>query len=137
VAATDEGAGVSTTPIPIVGVSLGHRHERTGLSVIERAYVPTGETFNAVTYDERGWQRLQTEERLSVKYRVRHLERQGPPSRYKKVARRLPEIVRELARDVLLVLDITAVGHPVYALIWSEISRALKDTQGYTSPTAR
>jgi hypothetical protein len=119
---------VSTAPIPIVGVSLGHRHERTGISVVERAYVPTGERFNHVTYDERGWERHQTREHLCTQYAVRHLERHGPPSRYSKVAGRVPEIMREIGRDTIVVVDITAVGRPAYSLILSELSHALEGT---------
>jgi hypothetical protein len=51
---------VSTAPVPIVGVSLGHRHEKTAISVTERAYVSTGETFNATHYEPGyGWPRLE------------------------------------------------------------------------------
>jgi hypothetical protein len=120
---------VARESVPIVGASLGHRHERTGISVIERAYVPTGEHFNAVTYDERGWERLNTRERLSLEYRVRHLERHGPPSRYKKAASRVAEVVRKIGEDFILVVDVTATGRPVYALIYAELMRALEDTR--------
>jgi hypothetical protein len=120
----------SDRAIPIIGVSLGHRHERTAISVTERAYVPTGEAFNAIAYDYRYKRnRLEAREGVRVEYRVRHLERQGPPSRYKKVAERLPEIVRELGSgEVLLVVDITATGRPVFALIHSVLAPALKET---------
>lgn len=37
--------------VPIIGVSLGHRHEMTAISVLERTYVSTGEIFNAAYYD--------------------------------------------------------------------------------------
>jgi hypothetical protein len=117
-----------TTPVPIVGVSLGHRHERTAISVTERAYVPTGERFNHVTHDEKGWERHQTREHLATEYRVGHLERHGPPSRYSKVAGRVPEILREIGRDSILVVDITATGRLAYALILSELSHALEGT---------
>lgn len=119
---------MSTTSVPIVGVSLGHRHEKTAISVTERAYVPTGEQFTHVTRDEREWERHQTREQLATEYRVRHLERHGPPSRYSKVAGRVPEILRELGRDSILVVDITATGRPAYSLILSELSHALEAT---------
>ncbi len=109
-------------------MSLGHRHERTAISVTERAFVPTGERFNQVTYDERGWERYQTREHLSTEYRVRHLERHGPPSRYASVAGRVPEILMELGRQSILVVDITATGRPAYSLILSELSHALEGT---------
>jgi hypothetical protein len=122
--------------VAIVGVSLGHRHERTAISVTERAYVPTGETFNAVSYDgPHGRMRLEAREGVTVEYRVRHLERHGPPSLYSKVAKRIPEIVRKIGQSVVLVVDLTATGRPVYALIWRELDRALKDTSGiYVKP---
>jgi hypothetical protein len=119
---------VSIAPTPIVGVSLGHRLERTAISVTERAYVRTGERFNHVTHDERGWERYQTREHLATEYRVRHLERHVPPSRYARVAGRVPEILREIGRDSILVVDITATGRPAYSLILSELSHALEGT---------
>jgi hypothetical protein len=118
---------VARENIPIVGVSLGHRHEHTGISVVERAYVPTGEYFNATSYDERGWERLNTRERLALEYRVRYLERQ--PSRYKRVASRVSELVGKIGEDFILVVDVTATGRPVYALIYAELIRALKDSR--------
>jgi hypothetical protein len=124
----NSGGGMKDTPVPIIGVSLGHRHERTAISVTERAFVYTGERFNHVSYDERGWERHQTMEHLSTEYRVRHLERHGPPSRYASVAGRLPEMLREIGRDFILVVDITATGRPAYSLILSELSHALEGT---------
>ena len=115
----------SYEPVPIVGVSLGHRHEHTAISVTERAYVPTGEAFTA----ERrvgGRTTLEAREGVTAEYRVRHLERQ--PSRYAEVAQRIPEIVREIGRDVLLVVDVTATGRPVYSLILGELISALEGT---------
>lgn len=120
--------------VPIIGVSLGHRHEKTAISVTERAYVPTGEHFNAVDYSYRRKRTiLEAHEKVMVEYRVRHLERHGPPSRYKKVAERLPEIVREIGREALLVLDITATGRPVYALIHSVLVPALEETRTHVT----
>jgi hypothetical protein len=118
---------VSTTPIPIVGVALGRRHEKTAISVTERTYIPTGEVFNKTHYEVGyGWPRLEAHEQVSLEYHVRHLERH--PSRYSKVAQRVPEIVSEIGRDVLLVVDITATGRPAYSLILRELAAALKGT---------
>jgi hypothetical protein len=109
-----------TNTIPIVGVSLGHRHEKTAISITERAYVlaSPGERFN-----ERHHGVLEAHEEVGVEYRVRHLERHGPPSRYAKVAERLPEIAHTLILEAgffILVVDVTATGRPVYALITQE-----------------
>ncbi len=112
---------MSISPTPIVGVSLGHRHERTAISVTERAYVPTGETFNAMRQG-----RLEAREDVSLEYRVRHLERSGPPSRYAAVAQRIPEIVEQIGEDFILVADVTATGRPAYSLILGELQAALK-----------
>jgi hypothetical protein len=115
--------------LPIVGVSLGHRHEKSALSVTERTYVPTGRKFNALRYDRgRSRQVFESREEVSREYRVRHLERSGPPSRYSEVAARLSEIARELEGDFLLVVDVTATGRPVYSLIVGELAHALKGT---------
>ncbi len=121
---------MSTASVPIIGVSLGHRHEKTAISVTERAYVPTGETFNAVDYSYRRKRTiLEAHERVTVEYRVRHLERHGPPSRYAAVAQRVPELVHKLGQDFMLVVDITATGRPAYSLILGELQAALKDTR--------
>jgi hypothetical protein len=109
---------------PIVGVSLGHRHEKTAISVVERTYVPTGEAFNARGY--RG--ELEARQAVAVEYRVRHLERHGPPSRYASVARRVPEIADEIGRDFVLVVDVTATGRSAYALLYQELRLALEGT---------
>jgi hypothetical protein len=120
---------VSLTPIPIVGLSLGHRHEKTAISVTERAYVPSGETFNATRYDgPHGRARLEAREEVRPEFRVRHLERSGPPSRYASVAQRIPEVASKLGEDFILVVDITATGRPVYSLILGELQAALKGT---------
>ena len=126
---------MSTDTIPIVGVSLGHRHQKTAISVIERAYVRApGEMFTEVHHDgPYGRARFETREPVTLEYRVRHLERHGPPSRYTKIAERIPEILREVAEQigtkVDLTLDITACGHPVFARIFQEIDRAPKGTR--------
>ena len=117
--------------MPIVGVSLGHRHEKSAISVTERAYVPTGRKFNAaqLRYDRgRSRQLLEPREEVLREYRVRHLERSGPPSRYSEVAARIVEIVRELDSDFLLIVDVTATGRPVYSLILGELAHALEGT---------
>ncbi len=114
--------------VPIVGVSLGHRHERTAISVTERAYVPTGETFTAFRYDHASKrQTFEAREGVSLQYRVRHLERMGPPARYSEVAGRVSEVVRKIGRSVVLVVDVTATGRPVYSLILKELAGALKN----------
>jgi hypothetical protein len=114
-------------PVPIVGVSLGHRHEHTALSVTERAYVlaSPGELFTAERRVE-GGMALQARERVAAEYRVRHLERL--PSRYAEVAQRIPEVAREVGRDFLLVADITATGRPAYSLILGELISGLDGT---------
>ena len=125
---------MSTDTIPIVGVSLGHRHQKSAISVIERAYVRAspGEMFTAVRYDgPHGCARFETREPVTLEYRVRHLERHGPPTRYTKIAQRIPEILREVSAEignrVDLILDITAGGHPVYARIYQEVRRSLEE----------
>jgi hypothetical protein len=129
---------VSTDTIPIVGVSLGHRHLKTAISVIERAYVRTspGEVFTVVRYDGPSYRpaRFETHEPVILEYRVRHLERHGPPTRYTKIAQRIPEVLKEATTKIGvphadLILDITAGGHPVYARIYQEVRRSLEDTR--------
>lgn len=121
--------------IPIVGVSLGHRHEKTAISVIERSYLPTGERFNVARYDhDRRRQVLEAREAVSLQYQVRYLERHGPPARYSKVARTVSEVVRKIGRSVILVVDVTATGRPVYSLIRKELANTLKDTRIRVKP---
>lgn len=116
--------------VPIIGVSLGHRHEKTAISVTERVYVPVGDPFTQVRYDgPNGRRRLEGRKEVAAEYHVRHLERHGPPSRYSKVARRLPEIAREIGGAVALVVDLTATGRPIYTLIRQEMARGLEGTR--------
>ncbi len=119
--------------VPIIGVSLGHRHEKTAISVTERVYVPTGELYNLKT-TAGGRTRLEARERVEIEYRVRHLERQGPPGRYASVAKRTAELVRQVGESCAVVVDITATGRPVYNLIIEELERALQDTDIYNTP---
>jgi hypothetical protein len=122
----DEG-GVRTEPLPIVGVELGARMENTAISVTERAHVPTGERFNAMQYDHRaGRQRLESREKVTIEYRVRHLERRIPPVRYKGVAERVAELVGVVG-DCVVAMDLTRTGRPVHSLIMKAIHEATKD----------
>ena len=119
--------GVRTEPLPIVGVELGARMENTALSVTERAYVPTGERFNAMQYDHRaGRRRLESREKVAIEYRVRHLERRRPPVRYKGVAERVAELVGAVG-DCVVAVDLTRTGRPVHSLIMKAIHEATKD----------
>ena len=111
-------------PLPIVGVELGARMENTAISVTERAYVPTGESFNDSSYDHHaGRLRLHAREKVSVEYRVRHLERRPPPVCYKGVAERVAEIVGAVG-ECVVAMDLTRMGRPVHALLM----RAIHDT---------
>jgi len=114
-----------TEPIPIVGVSLGHRHEKTAIAITERAYVLAwpGEAFNALTRGQ-----IEARQTVRIEYRVRHLERHGPPSRYASVAQRIPEIADAVGRDFVLVVDVTVTGRPVYTLVYQELRLALEGT---------
>lgn len=119
-----------TEALPIVGVELGARMENTALSVTERAHAPTGERFNKVTYDAHHRRtKLVASEKVSVEYRVRHLERRSPPVHYKGVAQRVRELVKAVG-ECLLVVDITRTGGPVYATIRRAVEEALKETLG-------
>ncbi len=120
---------------PIVGVSLGHRHEKTAISVVERSYLSTGEHFTSARYDHSTRrQTFEAREAVSLQYRVRHLERHGPPARYSKVARKVSEVVRRIGRSVIVVVDVTATGRPVYSLILKELTDALADTRIHIKP---
>ena len=115
-------------PLPIIGVSLGHRHERTGLAVVERPYVPVSAPYNFSRHTRTGETFWEARQDVKTEYHVRHLERQGPPSRYAKVATRVADIAEEIARDFLMVVDVTATGRPAYSLILGELfSRKLGD----------
>jgi hypothetical protein len=111
----------------IVGVELGARMKNTALSVTERACVPTGECF-ATRYDNSlRRQRLHAREKVSVEYRVRHLERRSPPVRYKGVAERVAELVRTVG-DCDVILDLTRTGRPIHALIMKAVYEAIEET---------
>ncbi len=120
---------MSTGPLPIIGVELGARMENTAISVTERAYVPTGETFTRASWDHgHGRRRLEAREGLAVEYRVRHLERRRPPVLYKGVAGRVAELVRTVG-DCDVVLDITRTGRPVHALVMGAVHEVLEETK--------
>jgi hypothetical protein len=117
-------------PLPLLGVELGSRMENTAISVTERAYVlaSPGERFNASYYDHRlRRQRLHAREKVSVEYRVRHLERRYPPVRYKGVADRVAELVKTVG-ECDIIMDLTRTGRPVHALIMEAVDEAIKET---------
>jgi hypothetical protein len=120
-------------PLPIVGVEFGARMENTAISVTERAYVPTGELFNATrSYHREGRKGLEAREKVFVEYRVRHLERRPPPVRYKGVAERVAELVRTVGScDV--IMDLTRTGQPVHALVMGAVHEALMETEARVS----
>jgi hypothetical protein len=126
---------VRTDPFPIVGVELGARMENTALSVVERAWVGTGEHFNKVTYDHRHTygQKLVASEKVVSNYRVRHLERRKPPVLYKGVAQRIGELVKTVG-DCLLVVDITRTGRPVWMMIKKHVDEIPEDIRIHVKP---
>jgi hypothetical protein len=124
---------VRTEPLPIVGVELGARMENTAISVMQRGYVPTGELFNKVRRDYAGGyaigrSRLESREKVTVEYRVRHLERRSPPVLYKCIASRVAELVRAVG-ECVVVMDLTRTGRPVHALIMKAVLEVAKDTR--------
>ncbi len=117
---------MSTEPLPIVGVELGARMENTAISVTERAYVlaSPGERFTAARYDHRaGRSRLEARERVSLEYRVRHLERRSPPVRYKGVAERVGELAKAVG-ECIVAVDLTRTGRPVHTLIMRAVDES-------------
>jgi hypothetical protein len=119
--------------IPIIGVSLGERFQSTGISVTERTLVPNGEKFTDISYGYEGRSRFEVREPVAIEYRVKYLERHGPPTRYSKVAQRIARIAKELETDnPVFVADITATGTPTYHLIMEELKRAFAE-QSYVS----
>ena len=120
-----------TEPLPIIGVELGARMENTAISVTERAYVlaSPGEQFTKAVHDHYrgGRSRLEARDKVSVEYRVRHLERRSPPVRYKGVAERVAELVRTVGKCDL-IMDLTRTGRPVHTLIMRAVGEAIKDT---------
>ncbi len=120
-----------TTSLPIVGVELGARMENTAISVTERVYLPTGERYIA-SYHDRGRERLQAREKVTVEYRVRHLERRLPPVRCKGVAERVAELVGAVG-ECVVAMDLTRTGRPVLALIMGAVHEVTKDTHASVS----
>jgi hypothetical protein len=98
-----------TQPVPLIGVSFGRRWERTGIAIIERVHVPTGEKYVEA---RGGWPSFV--EKLRVEYHVRYLDRYGPMPRYSTVNQAVVEMVRELQSDVFLMTDVTGVGTPLW-----------------------
>jgi len=120
-----------------VGVELGARMANTAISVMERAWVPTGELFNKVSRDYAGGYaggrgRLESREKVTVEYRVRHLERRSSPVRYKGIASKVAELV-EAVGECVVVMDLTRTGQPVHAIIMGAVLEVMKDTRTHVS----
>jgi len=120
-------------PLSIVSVELGARMENTAISVIHRAWVPTGELFNKVRRDyaagyASGRSRLRSREKITVEYRVRHLERRSPPVLYKGIASRVAELVRAVG-ECVVVIDLARTSRPVHALVMNAVLEMIKDSQ--------
>jgi hypothetical protein len=110
--------GPTTAPLPMIGVSFGRRWERTGIAVVERLHVPTGET---VVRGQSVWATI--EEVQEVQYHVRHLERHGPGAMYSRINRRIVEMVEEISAPMFVVVDVTATGSP----LWASLRAGLKE----------
>jgi hypothetical protein len=104
----------------MIGVSFGRRWERTGIAVLERVHVPTGEKY---VESRGGWPHFV--ERLQVEYHVRHLERHGPAARYTSINQRVVEMVRELPSDVFVIVDVTGTGSPIWQRLRGDLKTEL------------
>lgn len=108
-------------PQSLIGLDLGQARDYTAVSVIERAYKPTGER----TPDgER--------EKVKLEYRVRHLERPKLGTPYTDVVARVLELIHRLAergvKRPALVVDATGCGRPVMDLLFRELRAGLEGT---------
>ncbi len=114
-------------PIHMVGVDLGQQHDYTAISVMERTYIETGELFNA-DYWLNGKRRYAAREKVRLEYHVRHLERPPLGTSYVAVVDRVVELVKALDGNLILAVDHSGVGRPVYDMLRPALARELKDT---------
>jgi hypothetical protein len=101
--------------VPIVGVSVGFRHEPTGLVVAEAHYVAEGEPYGWVSLLRGKDGRPVTENRrdVSTEYRVTYVKRLDPPTTAPKVTKAVEKVVDKLLAnhtDIVLVGEMYAVG---------------------------
>jgi hypothetical protein len=84
-------------------------------------HVPTGEEIV-----EGRWTWATVAQKLVPHYHVRYLERWGPAAMYSRINRRVVELVENLEGPMAVVVDVTAVGSPLWASLRSELREAVK-----------
>jgi len=112
--------------ITFVSVSAGGWHQPSGLAVVERLAVPTSAAYTYIpdppatsphryrAQVPRPVELAEQRQDARVEYHVRYLQRHGPPTRIGRLGSIIARIVSEIAGDVVLLLDCTAIGAPGY-----------------------
>ncbi len=113
--------------VPIVGFSIGFRHEPTGLVVAEAHYVAEGEPYGWTSPLQGKGGRLVTENRqdVSTEYRVTHIRRLDPPTTLPSVTQEIEKVVDKLLQkhsDVILVGEVYAVGAPGWRSVLEKVA---------------
>jgi hypothetical protein len=105
--------------VVLVGVSVGFRHEATGLVVVERRMVPKGKAYAWIQKTWRGVKKppdtdIETRQDLEPRYEVSHIERLGPPTTLPAVAERLDrvlgQVIRTTSKDIVLIGEVFSCG---------------------------
>ena len=123
--------------ITFVSVSAGGWHQPSGLAVVERLPVPTSAAYTYIpdppatsphryrAQVPRPVELAEQRQDARVEYHVRYLQRHGPPTRIGRLGSIIARIVSEIAGDVVLLLDCTAIGAPGY----KRLSQAAADAR--------
>jgi hypothetical protein len=121
--------------VRLIGVDLGQQRDYTAISVTERVPVPTGEQVQDEYWDhQRGSYALRMGEKVSLEYRIRHLERPALGTSYTKVVERIVELVKALGGEPVLCVDATGVGRPVTDMLWKVLGEELRGTSVRVTP---
>lgn len=120
---------MTTKPTYLIGLDLGQQRDYTAISIIERAYIPTGDRYTSSYYDHAAKRsRFETRESVTLEYRVRHLERPPLGTPYTEVVERVLGLIKTLGGTPSLVVDATGVGRPVMDMLWRELGATLRGT---------
>jgi len=110
-------------PVTLIGLDLGQRNDFTAISVVERHLVPTGDMGSRKVWNGDEWGEVAT---LAVErhYHCRHLDRYRDVP-YPEVVADVVSLVEAIEGNLVLVVDATGVGLPVYDSLRAELVEAL------------
>jgi len=109
-------------PVSLVGLDLGQRNDFTAISVIERRLTPTGDLGSRKTWNGDAWEETAVL-KVEREYHVRHLDRYRDVP-YPEVVADVVSLTQAIEGNLVLVVDATGVGLPVYDSLRAELVKA-------------